>query len=77
MAAPKQAPQADKALVKAGEDADADTPKREGWLSWIVGWILMPTAVVGVIFGAGVLLGAHMHDSWYARTVEWVVGIFN
>lgn len=77
MADPKQAERSAKSteLVKTGEGSP-DESKKEGWLSWIVGWVLMPSTVLGVIFGGGVLVGAHLHDSWYARTVEWVVNLF-
>jgi hypothetical protein len=42
----------------------------------VVGWLLVPGTVVGLIFGAGVLLGAHQHDGWYARAVVWLADVF-
>jgi hypothetical protein len=63
---------------KPGEAAtpEGEPAARRGWLSWLVGWLLVPGTVVGLIFGAGVLLGAHRHDGWYARVVVWVADIF-
>jgi hypothetical protein len=61
------------------EDASAGQAEgegREGWLSWVVGWVLVPATVIGLIFGGGVALGAHNHDGWFARTVVWVVDLF-
>jgi hypothetical protein len=69
----------DDALAPKGEaspDKAEGEAKREGWLSWLVGWILVPGTVIGVIFGGGALLGAHRHDGWFARTVVWVVDLF-
>lgn len=73
-------PSEPKAIEKRGP-GDAATPEgaestRRGWLSWVVGWLLVPGTVVGLIFGAGVLLGAHQHDGWYARAVVWLADVF-
>lgn len=69
-----------KDLAKKGESkpaakAEGDEKKR-GWLAWFVGWVIMPATVFGLIFGSGMLLGAHMPESWYTRAVVWVVGLF-
>ena len=84
-AAPKPAP-AKPAPAKpaAGGGAKASTAiavpegeaPKESKLGWILGWIVLPGTVIGGIFGAGVLLGAHNHDGWFPRAVMWVVGLF-
>lgn len=70
----------DDALVKkedaSPEPADGEGGRREGWLSWVVGWVLVPGTVIGVIFGGGAALGAHRPDGWFARTIVWVVELF-
>jgi hypothetical protein len=53
----------------------AETP-REGRLAWFLGWVVLPGTVVAAIFGGGVVLGAHDHEGWFARSVMWVVGLF-
>lgn len=67
-----------KAVATKGGNAQAaaseDAPRSK--LSWVVGWVLMPATVLGLIFGSGVVLGAHLHDSWFVRAVVWVVGLF-
>jgi hypothetical protein len=45
-------------------------------LSWVVGWVMVPGAIIGVLFGGGVLVGAHFHDSWIVRAIVWIVGLF-
>lgn len=69
-------------LVKKGQakpdvpsEGDA-APSKGGWKSWIFGWIFVPALVIGVIFGGGVLVGVHLHDSWLSRLVVWVVELF-
>ncbi len=66
------------ALSKTKDEAPAEGEevKARGWLSWAVGWVLLPGSVIGVIFGSGALLGAHFHDSWFARAVVWIVDLF-
>jgi hypothetical protein len=69
----------DQAIAPKGEKTPAKSePEGQGHsrLSWFVGWILVPATVIGVIFGAGVVLGAHRHDGWFARTVVWLVELF-
>ena len=67
-----------KALQKKPEAAaEEGEPKQRGWLSWAVGWVLVPGTVVGLIFGAGLMVGVHLHDSWFSRLVMWVVGLFS
>jgi hypothetical protein len=62
--------------AEAAAPEGGEPSSRRGWLSWVVGWLLVPGTVVGLIFGAGVLLGAHRHDGWYARTVVWLADVF-
>lgn len=54
---------------------EEDTEKR-GWRSWLFGWVVTPAAVIGLIFGGGVLVGVHLHDSWFTRLVVWIVDLF-
>ena len=65
------------AMEKAPAEGEGEgEPKKESRLSWVVGWVLVPSTVIGVIFGGGALFGAHLHDSWYTRLVVWVVELF-
>jgi hypothetical protein len=54
----------------------ADPGEKGGVLQWVLGWLIMPAVVIGLIFGGGVLMGVHMNDSWYTRLVVWVVELF-
>lgn len=49
---------------------------KRSWLSWAVGWVLVPGALLGLIWGAGVLVGVHLHESWLSRLVVWTVDLF-
>ncbi len=60
--------------VDAKAPAEGDAPR--GRLSWLVGWVLVPSSIVGVLFGGGVLVGAHFAESWLARLVVWCVELF-
>jgi len=72
-AAPAKAPA--KADAKAPADAAAAQapPSR---LQWLVGWVLVPTTIVGILFGGGALVGAHFSESWLARAIVWIVELF-
>lgn len=67
---------------KALSTSDAKAPAEgEGggkprWLSWAVGWVLVPGVIIGSIFGGGLLVGAHFHDSWFARLIVWFAELF-
>ena len=69
----------DKALVKnakgevAPDQAEAAPTSR---LSWIVGWVLVPATLLGLIFGGGVAVGVHLHDSWFTSMIVWIVELF-
>lgn len=56
--------------------AEGEAERRQSWLSWAVGWVLVPGVIIGLIFGGGVLVGVHFHDSWLARLVVWLVDLF-
>ena len=69
----------DKALARAEGAEVAEAEGEEGSqsrLSWVVGWVLVPASVIGVIWGSGVLVGVHLHDSWFTRMIVWIVELF-
>lgn len=45
-------------------------------IAWFIGWVAVPGAVFGAIFGGGVLLGAHYPDGWIAWSVRGVAHLF-
>lgn len=51
-------------------------PTSRSWLSWVMGWLVVPTVFLASIFGGGVLYGAHFPESWWTRSVLWVAGLF-
>lgn len=58
---------------------DAKAPAEgapRGRLSWVVGWVLVPAVIVGVLFGGGAMVGAHFSESWLARLIVWCVELF-
>ncbi len=61
-------------LEKKGE-AEEEAGGR-GRLSWLLGWIAHPGAVLSGLFGGGVLVGANFHDSWFTRAFVWVGELF-
>jgi len=69
-----------KAPVKRDPPVPAPAPapaeSKAGWLSWAVGWVLVPLTILGLIFGGGVLVGVHFHDSWLASLIMWFAGLF-
>ena len=79
---PKTAKGAKGAKTAIAKADGADVDKADGEdkptsrLSWVVGWVLVPATVIGVIFGGGALVGAHFHDSWFTRAIVWVVELF-
>ncbi|MCA9650536.1 MAG: hypothetical protein H6712_16605 [Myxococcales bacterium] len=64
------------ALQKQPEGAAEGEKAERGWLSWAVGWVLVPGTLIGLIFGAGLMVGVHLHDSWFSRLVVWFVELF-
>ncbi|MBC8069344.1 MAG: hypothetical protein IAG13_13495 [Deltaproteobacteria bacterium] len=85
-AAPKPAPAKPTAAAKPAAAAvkpgtaiavtEGEPPAKEGRIAWILGWVVLPATVLGGIFGGGVILGAHDHEGWFARSVMWVAGLF-
>lgn len=65
----RQEPSA-KPAVPEGDEAP---PSR---LSWFLGWVVVPGAVFGGIFGSGLLVGAHYPDGWIAWAVGGVASLF-
>ena len=67
----------DKPAPTKGALEKKDEPEEEkggsrSRLSWILGWVALPGAVLGGLFGGGVLVGANFHDSWFTRAFVWV-----
>ena len=58
--------------TEAKADGEGD-PKKGGALSFLFGWIALPGAVLGGLFGLGVFLGVNGPDAWYTRFVRWLV----
>jgi len=71
---PKRAPAP--APVKAAKAADESPPAEGSLLRWLMGWVVLPGAVVAGIFGAGVLVGAHFSELWLTRAIVWFVRLF-
>lgn len=69
----KATPQAP--IAKAGSPAEVAS-EGGSLLRWFLGWVLLPGAVVGAIFGSGVLVGVHFSESWLTRAIVWVVRLF-
>ncbi len=57
-------------------ETEGEPAGKTRWLSWAVGWVLLPGTIIGVLFGGGVLVGVHFHDSWLARLIVWFVELF-
>lgn len=75
-AAPAKAAPAKAAAPKPDPKVPAEPEAPRSRLRWVVGWVLVPGAIIGVLFGSGVLLGAHFHDSWVTRAIVWIVELF-
>jgi hypothetical protein len=69
-------PQSKAVPTKPDPKAPAEPEAPRSRLSWLVGWVLVPGVIIGVLFGGGVLVGAHFHDSWFVRAIVWVVELF-
>jgi hypothetical protein len=66
-------------LVKKEQGTPAkgdEEPRKRSRIAWLMGWVGVPLLVIGLIFGAGMLVGAHLHESWFTRLVVWFVGLF-
>ena len=62
-------------IAKREDDEDGET-KPEGRVKWVLGWVVLPGTVIGLIFGGGALVGAHFHESWFTRAIVWVIEVF-
>ena len=62
--------------ANAKREAAPAVPARRSPVGWILGWVMVPALVLGGIFGAGVCVGANLHESWVARSVMWFAGLF-
>lgn len=71
---PKALVKEDKAVAQSDDDGGQTQPRSR--LSWLVGWVLVPGAIIGVLFGGGVAVGAHFHESWFTRMIVWVIELF-
>lgn len=72
----KAAAPAKPAPAKADPKAPAEAQAPRGRLGWLVGWVLVPGLILGVLFGGGMLVGAHFPESWLSRLIVWVVELF-
>lgn len=75
-ATPAKATPAKATPPKADPSAPAEGQASWSRVKWLVGWVLVPGTILGVIFGGGALVGAHLHDSWLARAIVWIVALF-
>ena len=65
------------AIEKATKPAETE-PGRKRWMSWVLGWVVLPGMVIGGIVGGGVLVGANFHDTWFTHAFVWVfAGLFS
>jgi hypothetical protein len=62
-----------KDLVKK-KAPEGEEPKRQGMVRWVLGWVLVPAIVVGLIFGAGLHVGARHPEMWLSRFFLWIFG---
>jgi hypothetical protein len=58
-------------MTKPDEDETASPPSR---VRWLVGWVLIPGAIVSSLFLAGVHVGARHPDMWLSRAMLWLFG---
>ncbi len=70
MSSEKPAPS--KGEIKKKEPPAEDSAGGRSRLSWLLGWVALPAAVLGGLFGGGVLVGANFHDSWFTRAFVWI-----
>ena len=55
-------------------EEEEDEGRRRGWLSWFIGWVAIPGAVIGLIVGSGIHVGARYPDMWFSKLVVWMFG---
>ncbi len=56
------------------EEGEPEGEGREGWLRWVLGWVVGPGLLVAAIVGFGAHVGANHADGWFARFVVWLFG---
>lgn len=56
------------------ESKSLEVSKGRSMFAWLVGWLLIPSFVVGGLFGAGVHVGARHPDMLLSRAVLWAAG---
>ena len=70
----KRQPAAPAAAQQKSPPPEDDTPPSR--LAWFIGWVAVPGTVFGVIFGGGVLVGAHYPDGWISWSVRGIASLF-
>lgn len=71
MAQPTRVPAGKPAPKK---EAEAEAPQSR--LSWLLGWVIVPGLLFGLLMLAGVYVGANHPDSWVTRAILWIAGWF-
>jgi hypothetical protein len=52
---------------------DAETEEAGGGrFRWLLGWVVVPGALLGALFLAGVHVGANHPDMWLSRLIAWI-----
>ena len=69
-------PTSAKGEIAVQSEGEASEDQGRSKLRWLMGWVVMPASVLGGIFGAGVLVGAHFSESWFVRSVLWIRDLF-
>ena len=69
----KETPEAKELVKTEGESEDAQP---RSWKRWVFGWVAVPGSLVGGLFAAGLLVGAHASESWFTRSIVWIVDLF-
>ena len=63
--------EASKAKPESKGGASSGAPARTNKIAWVIGWIGVPSLVVGTLFLAGVHVGARHPDMILSRAVLW------
>jgi hypothetical protein len=51
---------------------DDEPEARGGRGRWLLGWVLVPGALLAALFLAGVHVGANHPDMWLSRLMAWI-----
>ncbi|WP_157595178.1 hypothetical protein [Plesiocystis pacifica] len=43
-------------------------------MRWLLGWVIIPGSLLGLLFAWGVHVGARHPDMWLARALSWMFG---